>query len=206
MSTRRWFSLAVGAVAAVSVISAGATALAATQPTPGRHVHTNYRGNVGAAARGPARAARPAAGTVTHHLSLAASAFTPDGLHDTTMDYFNQWDPTTLSNKDAGRCFNTGLSLPPNVTLKSVKAYYTAGSASMYFEVNRQDLANHTETVLVSTDTTIVSTPAYTSTTLNFPASTAVVNMTSDAYSVGVCPNGSTTFSGLTITYTQPAS
>src|SRR6185437_17153492 len=55
MSTRRWFSVAVGAVAAVSVISAGATALAATQPTPGRHAHTNYRGNVGLAAHGPAR-------------------------------------------------------------------------------------------------------------------------------------------------------
>jgi hypothetical protein len=112
------------------VISAGATALAATQPTPGRHAHTNYRGSVGLAARGPARSVRPAAGTVTHHYSLAASAFAPDGLHVTTEDYFNQWDATTLSNQDPGRCFNTGLSLPPNVTLKSVKFYYTAPTRS----------------------------------------------------------------------------
>ncbi len=60
-----------------------------------------------------ASAASPAAATVTQHYSLAASAFTPDGLHDTADDYFNEWDPTTLSNTDTGRCFNAGLSLPP---------------------------------------------------------------------------------------------
>ena len=153
-----------------------------------------------------ASAASPAAATVTQHYSLAASAFAPDGLHNTADDYFNEWDPTTLSNTEAGRCFNTGLSLPPNVTLKSIKFYYTAGSSVMYLELNRQDLVNHTAVDLASTDTTAESTPAYTSISLNIKAANAVVNMTSDAYSVGVCPSGTTTFSGLTITYTQPAS
>jgi hypothetical protein len=32
-----------------------------------------------------------------------------------------------------------------------------------------------------------------------------VVNMTKFAYSAGVCPRGTSTFSGITITYTQAA-
>jgi hypothetical protein len=199
MTSRRLLGLAVAGVTAVATISAGASALAGTTPS---HVHSNYRASAPTISGAPVR---PASGTVTHHYSLAASAFAPDGLHTTTDDYFNQWDPSTLSNTDDGRCFNTGLSLPPNVTLKSVKAYYTAGSTAMFFEINRQDLVNHTAINLIDTDTAIASTPAYTSTTLNFPKATAVVNMTNYAYSVGVCPNGTTTFSGLTITYTQPA-
>jgi len=200
MTSRRLLGLAVAGVTAVATISAGASALAA--PTPS-HAHTNYRSSVPTVSGAPTR---PASGTVTHHYSLAASAFAPDGLHDTTEDYFNLWDSSTLSNTDAGRCFNTGLSLPPNVTLKSVKIYYTAGPTEMYFEINRQDLANHTAVELVTTDTTEESTPTYTSATLNFKAADAMVNMTNYAYSAGVCPNGDTTFTGLTITYTQPAS
>ena len=225
MTSRRWLGLAVSAVAAVSVISAGTSALAASQPE-----HTNYQGPARTARtvtrpphrtndHGPARsaaraAAAPAASaarrtssaTVTHHYSLAASAFAPDGLHNTTEDYFNSWDPTTLSNQDAGRCFDTGLSLPPSITLKSVKVYYTAGSATMFFEINRQDLVNHTATEMVSFDSTAVTTtPVYTATTKTIPAADAKVNMGTYAYSVGVCPNGNTTFSGLTITYTQAA-
>jgi hypothetical protein len=225
MTSHRWLGLAVSAVAAASVISAGASALAASQPA-----HTNYHGPARTAravtsppgqtndhrpARSAARAVTRPGGTaaghasaamVTHHYSLAASAFAPDGLHNTADDYFNQWDPTTLSNQDSGRCFNTGLSLPPSITLKSVKVYYTAGSTAMFFEINRQDLATHAGTEVVSFDTTaITTTPAYMSTTKTIPAADATVNMGTYAYSVGVCPNGNTTFSGLTITYTQPA-
>ena len=204
MTSRRLVGVAIAAVAAVSVISMGASAMAAPEAVRSPHP-TNFRESV-KSAKAVRGSTRPAAGTVTHHYSLAASAFAPDGLHTTADDYFNQWDPTALSNTNPGRCFNAGLSLPPNVTLKSVKAYYTAGSATMYFEVNRQDLVNHTAVDLASTDTTTESTPVYTSTSMNFAAADAVVNMTTYAYSVGVCPNGSTTFSGLTITYTQPAS
>jgi hypothetical protein len=161
---------------------------------------------VGTAAASSAAATSPAANAVTHHFSLAASAFAPDGLHSTSEEYFNQWDPTTLSNQDSGRCFNVGLALPPSITLKSVKAYYTAGSAALFFEINRQDLVNHTSEQLVSFDTTaITTTPAYGSTTKSIPSADATVNMGTYAYSVGVCPSGTTTFSGLTITYTQPA-
>jgi hypothetical protein len=194
----------------------GASALAASHPPP-----SNYRGpdqlghNVaaqhdsshravtrGVAASPPAKKEPP----VVHHYSLAASAFAPDGLHTTTEDYFNDWDPTTLSNTDTGRCFNTGLSLPVGIALKSVTVYYTAGSAAMLFELNRQNLPAHKFTDVVDFDTAIVTTAAYTSVTKKIPASDASVNMTKYAYSVGVCPSGTTTFSGLTITYTQPAS
>jgi hypothetical protein len=163
---------------------------------------------VAAPAASAARSA-PAAKTVTHHYSLAASAFAPDGLHDTSEDYYNQWDPANLSNLDTARCFNAGLSLPPSVTLKSITFYYTAGTSEMYYQLNRQDLVNHTYTEMVSGDTATVTTPAYTSVTRKIASADAVVNMGTYAYSVGVCPNPgspSVTFSGITITYTQPAS
>jgi hypothetical protein len=153
-------------------------------------------GAVGTAAAAPTTATTS---TATHHYSLAASAFAPDGLHNTADDYFNEWDPTTLSNTDTGRCFNAGLSLPPNAILKSVTVYYTQGTSEMYFEINQQDLANHTATELADFDTTIGTTATYTSTTKSI--NNVKVNMTNDAYSAGVCPNGNATFSGLTITY-----
>jgi hypothetical protein len=62
-----------------------------------------------------------------------------------------------------------------------------------------------TPTELVAFDTATTSTPVYTSTTETFPAADAMVSMGKYAYSAGVCPNGNTTFSGLTITYTLPA-
>lgn len=152
--------------------------------------------------------AAPKATTVTRHYALAASAFTPGGLDNTTNDYYNQWEPTQLSNTDLNRCFSAGLSLPTGVTLKSVTAYYTQGSVKMYVEVNRQDLVNHTAIRLVKFDTTPTAstTPAYMSTFKRIPAADAAVNFTKYAYSVGVCPTGNTTFSGVNIAYTQPVS
>lgn len=146
--------------------------------------------------------AAPKATTVTHHYSLAASAFAPDGLHDVTKDYFNKWDPTTLS-ETGDRCFNTGLSLPPNAVLKSITFYYTRGSGLLSAELNRQDLAHHTDKLLASfVSTTTTGTPVYTHLNKSIAKSLATVNMTNFAYSVGVCPRASTTFSGITITYT----
>jgi len=159
---------------------------------------------LGAAAAAPAAPAAPAGGMVTRHFALAASAFSPDGLHNTSLDYFNQWDPATLSNQDTGRCFNAGLALPSGATLKSVTAYYTAGSDVMFVEVSRQDLVSHTAVSLVDFDTAVASTPTYTSTTTAVPAADAAVDMKVYAYSAGVCPTGNTTFSGLVVTYTQP--
>jgi hypothetical protein len=201
--------LVVAASAAASVICLSANAMAAPGSAP-----TNYRSTTvpaptkaSAATKAPAKApATPAAKTVTHHYALAASAFAPDGLHNTAEDYFNNWDPTTLSNQDAGRCFDAGLSLPVGATLKSVTAYYTAGSSAMYFELNRQDLINHTTVDVVSFDTTASSTSTYMSTRMPVPSAVAAVNMTDYAYSVGVCPSGTTTFSGVIIAYTEPAS
>jgi hypothetical protein len=148
----------------------------------------------------------PVVTSVTHHYSLAASAFAPDGLHNVAEDYFNEWDPSTLSNQDAGRCFDAGLSLPPAATLKSVTAYYLDGSATMYFEINRQDLLNHTSSTVVNFDTTPATTQAYTAKSEPVPSQYAAVDMADYAYSVGVCPSGNTAFSGLTITYTVPGS
>lgn len=212
--TRRWLGVAAACAVAAAVGAFGASALAASHAAPSnyrspaqlRHSALNNPGHgvvAGGATASPAAKKKP---PVVHHYSLAASAFAPDGLHTTTEDYFNDWDPTTLSNTDSTRCFDAGLSLPVGITLKSVTVYYTAGSAAMLFEVNRQNLPAHKYTLLVDFDTTIVTTPAYTSVTKKIPASDASVNMTKYAYSVGVCPSGTTTFSGLTITYTQPAS
>jgi hypothetical protein len=157
---------------------------------------------VGNAAAAPAA---HVATTVTHHYSLAASAFAPDEIGNPADDYFNQWNPTTLSNQDSGRCFNAGLSLPPDVTMKSVTAYYTAGSDSMNFEINRQFLPDHTASVVVEYHTQTSATPTYMSTTKPIQSGYGTVNYSQFAYSAGVCPLGNTTFSGLTITYTQPA-
>ena len=83
--------------------------MAASGGTPG----TNNRTAPVAAPHKPAAPKAGPAVTTTHYYSLAASAFTPDGLHTTTSDYFNQWDPLTLSNQDSGRCFNAGLPSCP---------------------------------------------------------------------------------------------
>ncbi len=145
----------------------------------------------------------------THHYTLAASAFAPDGLHNAASDYFNQWDPTTLSNQDSGRCFNAGLSLPVGATLKGITFYYTPSSSSvLHAELNRQDLTNHSFVMPVSFDAPeATGTPApYTATYKRIPSQYAAVNMTHYAYSVGVCPYGGVTFSGVNITYTVPVS
>lgn len=77
----------------------------------------------------------------------------------------------------------------------------------MFFQINRQDLAHHLATVLVTFDTTLTTgTPKYTSISKPIPAADAAVDYSKYAYSVGVCPNGTTTFSGLNITYTEPVS
>jgi hypothetical protein len=154
---------------------------------------------VSTASAAPAAPAAPA-GTVTHYYSLAASAFSPDGLHG-GADYLNQWFPAALSNQDTSRCFNAGVSLPNGARLKSVTVYYTAGSQPMDFQFIRQELASNTATLLVGLSTSPSATPAYTSATQAIPTAYASVS-TADGYSAGVCPLADTTFSGLTISYT----
>jgi hypothetical protein len=73
-------------------------------------------------------AAESHARTVTGYYSLAASPLTPDGLGMTNEDYFDQWDPSTLSNQDNGRCFNAGLSVPAGATMKSATFFYNPGT------------------------------------------------------------------------------
>jgi hypothetical protein len=134
--------------------------------------------------------------------SVAASGFTPDGLHTTTEDYFNAWDFTTLSNQDSGRCFNASVHLPNGVKMVPATFYYTGGSAAMFGELNEQNFATQNGTELVSFDSTAATTtPTYTNTVESIPAADQVVN-TQNAYSLGVCPSGDTTFSGVTIAYT----
>lgn len=196
MTRGRWLGLAVSSAAAVAVIAAGSSAMAASGGAHG----TNYRTAPVAAAQQP-RALTPATTTV-HYYSLAASAFAPDGVHSTSADYFNQWNPSTLSDNDPSRCFNAGLSLPDGAHLQSVTLYYTGSTVAMYFDINQQMLATHSSTELISLGTTPVTTPAYSSVTKNFPTGTTV-HMAANAYSAGACPSGATTFTGLTIKYTS---
>ena len=149
-----------------------------------------------------ADAGRPSAAAVRHY-TIDSSAFTPDGLHDATSDYFNEWDPATLGNQNSGRCFDTGVVLPNGATLESVAFYYTAGASNvMYMELNRQDLGAHTALELADFDSTPTgTTPTYTKTVLPITSGTKV-NTSKYAYSVGVCPYGDSSFTAVTITYT----
>jgi hypothetical protein len=135
------------------------------------------------------------------YYSIAASGFSPDGIHDATEDYFNGWDPTTLSNQDTGRCFNASIHLPNGVKMVSATFYYTAGSVAMYGELNEQTLVSHSVTTVVDFDSVINPVPTYTSTVEEIAKADQVVN-TQNAYSLGVCASGTTTFSGVTIAYT----
>jgi hypothetical protein len=191
MHRRRRISVAVSVISAAGLAALGVAGLA------GANSQSNDTGGtVGVVGTVPATQA--AGGT--EQLTVSAAAFAPDGLHTTSSDYFNQWDPATLSNQDDGRCFNTGVTLPAGAKILSVTFDYTAGSTVMYGEFNRQDLADHTDIDLASFDSTVTSTPTYTSTTITLSSHKAVV--TSDAYGLGVCPNGDTTFSGASISYT----
>ena len=51
----------------------------------------------------------------------------------------------------------------------------------------------------------VATTLVYTAATRRLPAGKARVDMSKYAYSAGVCPNGTSAFSGLIITYTEPA-
>ncbi len=209
MKNRHLLSTALAAAAVTAVITVSTSAIAAPLSSP----QTNDPRSAKTAPSAPAAPAAPtqpaapgAARTVRHSFSLAASAFAPDGLHQPSEDYFNQWAPPALANTDSGRCFNAGLALPTGITLKSVKAYYTQGSAPMFFELIRQDLADNSSLDIASFDSTVAATPEYTSTSEAIPAADAAVDYTRYAYSAGVCPSGNATFAGITITYTEPAS
>jgi hypothetical protein len=194
MTRRRRISVAVAAVPAAGLL---AFAGLGVEGLAGANSESNdVGGTTGIVSAGPA--VTPATGT--QQLSVPAAAFAPDGLHTTTNDYFNEWDPATLSNTDTSRCFNSGVNLPAGAKVSSVTFYYTEGSTSMFVDLNRQDLANHTYQDLAGADTPTTSTPNYTSTTIALLKHKTVV--ASDAYALGVCPNGNTTFSGAIIDYT----
>ena len=136
---------------------------------------------VGVASATPARP-RP----VTHHYSLAASAFAPDSIGTPADDYFNRWDPADLSSKLSERCFNAGLSLPTGVTLKSITFYFTRGDNSEYLELNRQNLKAHTFKLLAHFLTGTTSPKRYSHVTRFIARSDAGVDYTKYAYSAGV--------------------
>jgi hypothetical protein len=198
MLKRRTLGVALAAAATISVIGFGATALASS------HTGATNNRKLAPAAQGH-KVAAPRAAAHTHHLSLAASAFAPDHLANTSSDYYNFWDPANLTTSDTARCFNSGLTLPGNATLKSVTAYYTntTGSDSLYFELNRQNLLKHTSKLLVKFSVKPVTTTTYESTTRKVPAVDGKVNYATYAYGLGVCPNDDG-FSGVTVSYTTP--
>jgi hypothetical protein len=141
--------------------------------------------------------------TTVHHYTIAASAFAPDSLEGATNDYYNLWDPSTLSNNESLRCFNAGVALPNGATITSVSFFYTNGATdSFYGELNRQNLGTHGFKLLASVRSTPTgSSPVYTKSTRSITTSN-VVNTATYAYSAGVCPFGDSTFSGAMINYT----
>jgi len=152
---------------------------------------------------GTASASPQPTAVAVHQYTIAASAFAPDSLRGATNDYFNQWDPSTLSNQDGSRCFNAGVILPSGALVKSVTFYYTNGATNpMFGELNRQNLPSHLSRVLASfTSTPTGGTPVFTHTTVAV-TNKAPVDTTKYAYSIGVCPLGDATFSGATVNYT----
>lgn len=91
------------------------------------------------------------------------------------------------------------------MTLKSITFYYTPGSDPMSMELNRQNLPSHAFKLLASTETGTLAPHKYTHKTFSIAKANATVNNGQYAYSVGVCPDGTSTFSGLIITYTVPS-
>jgi hypothetical protein len=184
-----------GAIAAAVAIGA-LLALGATQVVAASHHQTNRRTAVGSH---PAAVTAPAA-KVVHHYSLAASAFAPDSIQTPANDYYNGWDPSTLTNHDNNRCFDAGLSVPGGAALVSVTFYYTKDSTdAIYLEINRQNLKTHTDKVLATFTSKTTGSTGYKSVTLPLAGTVAYG---SNAYSAGVCPFGNATFTGLTINYT----
>src|SRR5262249_55314089 len=144
---------------------------------------------------GTANASPHPAVLTAHQYTIAASAFAPDSLDGATNDYYNLWDPSTLSNTDSGRCFNAGVILPSGALVKSVTFYYTNGATDgLSGELNRQNLLTHQTRTLASFTSTPTSTiPVYTHTTVGVTNSVPV-DTTKYAYSLGVCPFGDATF------------
>ncbi len=160
---------------------------------------------VGSAAASQSSPAVPsiAATTTVHHFALAASAFAPDSLRGATNDYFNGWNPSILSNSEAGRCFDAGVSLPNGATIRSVSFFYTNGATNHFFgELNRQQLGTHQSKILASFNSVPTGTsPVYSKTTKTISTSN-VVDTARFAYSFGVCPFGDATFTGARVNYT----
>jgi hypothetical protein len=188
MNRRGWISTGVAAVVVAGLGGLGIDGLA------GADGQGNDKGSTTGIVGSAPQAAN---GSGSQELSISAAAFTGDGLD--ASEYFNEWDPATLSSPNASECFNSGVNLPPGSKIKSVTFYYTAGGSTMYGELNRQDLANHTDILLASFDSTQEAPAFYTSTTVTLTANKAVV--ASDGYGLGVCVDGNTTFSGATIAY-----
>jgi hypothetical protein len=160
---------------------------------------------VGTAAASQSRPAAVASTSTTtvRHFTIAASAFAPDSLHGTTNDYFNLWNPSTLSNSQAGRCFDAAASLPNGATIRSVIFFYTNGATNQFFgELNRQNLATHGSKILAQfTSTPTGTSPVYAATKKSISTSN-VVDTSRFAYSFGVCPFGDSTFTGVMVNYT----
>jgi hypothetical protein len=196
MKKLRWIS--VGG----SVIAAGAlTALSLGGPAGAGSVGTNHQTGGGSAGINEGASAVTATSTTTYHFTVAASAFGPDGSHTAASPWFNLWDPSTLSNTTAGRCFDAAAVLPTGATIKSVTFYYTLGSVGMYAKLNRQNLSNHTSVDLATLSTSAATgTPFYTKSTVKVTKNKVVVG--TDGYSLGACFSGTTTFSGAEVNYT----
>jgi hypothetical protein len=143
-----------------------------------------------------------AAKAVTHHFTIAASGFAPDSIGDVTKPYENQWDPATLTDQGS-RCFNAYADLPSGATIHSVTFFFTNGATdNMQGELNRQNLSAHQFRILAHFHSTPTgTTPAYTVKTVKI-TSHNVVDTSKYAYSLGVCPFGDASFTGVMINYT----
>ena len=128
--------------------------------------------------------------------------FVPDSLSGATLDYFNGWSSNSLSNEDAGRCFNAGVNLPNGARIKSIRFFYQSDATSdFYGTLVRANPATGTSSRIAEV-TPANDADVRTSASDNIALAKQPVKNASFQYGVGVCPFDGTTFLGARITYT----
>lgn len=154
-------------------------------------------GTVAFASRTPSQAK-----VKTAYLSISTMDMAPDGLWDTSSDYFNAWDGNVLFNNDGVRCFDTGVNLPQGAVIRSVTWFYESDSTSDLFGtlVRGMPSAATTKTVAKASPSNDDGVPR--SVTKMAKPKLAKVNNHKFQYGLGVCPPPGTEFLGARIKYT----
>jgi hypothetical protein len=139
----------------------------------------------------------------TGYLALSPMGFAPDSVGSLSPnDYENIWGAAGLTSADGSRCFNTGVTLPNNARIKSIRFFYTSDASSDFSgSFIRVNAATGTSTSLAQVNPANDSNTR-TAVTAAVPSTKQVVKNGTFQYGVGTCPVDGTRFHGARITYT----